>query len=231
MASFYPKPDKGLYFDDFNPGPYTLFGHNLFAKRWWDCKRLLSVNVKDLESTRIEPEEFRTFVIGEGISRVGPGVIESFPNLLDLITGADLKKIGGTPALEELLQRNNVILRGSFNSPAEALAKKLGLRFIHKNIFLSSHRDEEHGQSTSLTLCFQLDEPPFFWRDDKTLGISAGNTGGGTVRTDLDEDFYVGYDAGKFAEDFVGAYHTENVRTNKELAGFLAEANRRLKKA
>ena len=176
---------------------------------------------------RIDREEIHTLSFGKGIREVEPGVIELFPNLLDLITEVDVRKIGCTPAAEELLKRNHVILRGPFNSPAEKLAKKLGLRFIHKNIFLSRYRDADHDQSTEITLCFQYQEPPFFWRDDKCTGISAGNTGGGTVRTDLDEDFYVGYDAERFAEDYVGAHHYEKVRNNQELAAFLAEANRR----
>lgn len=227
MANHYPKSDRGLYFDEFNPGPYTLYGGNLFAKRYWDCEKLLSVSTKDIKSAGVKPEEYRTLVLGEGIQEIKSGVIELFPNLQDLITDSDLRKLGCTPEAEALLKRNDVILRGSFNSPAEKLAEKLGLRFIHKNIFLSRYCDADHDQSTEITLCFQYQEPPFFWRDDKSTGISAGNTGGGTVRTDLDEDFYVGYDAERFADDYVGAHHYEKVRKNQELAAFLAEANRR----
>ena len=227
MANHYPKSDRGLYFDEFNPGPYTLYGGNLFAKRYWDCEKLLSVSTKDIKSAGVKPEEYRTLVLGKGIQEIKSGVIELFPNLQDLITDSDLRKLGCTPEAEALLKRNDVILRGSFNSPAEKLAEKLGLRFIHKNIFLSRYCDADYDQSTELTLCFQYQEPPFIWRDDKCTGISAGNTGGGTVRTDLDEDFYVGYDAERFAEDYVGAHHYEKVRNNQELAAFLAEANRR----
>lgn len=228
MANYYPASDRGLYFDDgFNPGPYTLYGSFLSAKRHWDCEKQLSVSTKDIESAGVKPEKYRTLILGEGIKVIKSGLIELFPNLLDLITGSDLRGLGCTPEAEALLKRNDVILRGSFNSPAEKLAKKLRLRFIHKNIFLSRYRDADHDQSTEITLCFQYQEPPFFWRDDKCTGISAGNTGGGTVRTDLDEDFYVGYDAERFAEDYVGAHHYEKVRNNQELAAFLAEANRR----
>lgn len=231
MANLDSKLEKALDFDDFGPGPYTLYGHNLFVKRAWDCKTLQTVSVEDVMAARIDREEIYTLSFGKGIKAVEPGVIELFPNLLDLITEADVRKIGCTPALEALLKRNDVILRGPFNSPAEKLAKKLDLRFIHKNIFLSSYHNEEHDQGTKVTLCFQYNEPPFFWREDFTTGISAGCSGGGTVRTDLDEDFYVGYETTEaFADDHMGAHHWENVRNNQELADFLAEANRRLKK-
>lgn len=90
-------------------------------------------------------------------------------------------------------------------------------------------RNQEYGQGTDLTLCFQYRELPFIWREDICQGISAGCSGGGTVRTDLPEDFFVGYDAERFADDYVGAHHWEKVRGNAELAAFLAEANRRVK--
>ena len=61
--------------------------------------------------------------------------------------------------------------------------------------------------------------------------VSAGNTGGGTVRTDLDEDFYVGIETAEaFANKIVGRAFEEDTRKNKELDAFLREANRRLKK-
>ena len=52
MANYYPASDRGLYFDDgFNPGPYTLYGSFLSAKRHWDCEKQLSVSTKDIEGT------------------------------------------------------------------------------------------------------------------------------------------------------------------------------------
>lgn len=228
MAVYYSRHDDDIILDEYNPGPYTLYGHNLFIQKSWDCKRSVSVCVEDITSSGLNPEEYFTLVITKEIGGVKPGFIESFPNLQDLIIEADLKKIECTPELEALLKKNNVVLRGSFNSPAEKLANKLGLRFIHKNIFLALYINKEYHESSELSLCFQEGEPPFFWRDDKTQGISAGNTGGGTVRTDLDEDFYVGYETAEaFADGVVGRAFEEQTRKNKELDAFLKEANRR----
>ena len=225
---FYSRHDDDVQFSEFNPGPYTLYGHNLFVGKTWDSKRRISVCVEDIESSGLKPEEYHTLVITKGISGVNPGFIESFPNLADLIVEADLKKIECTPELEALLEKNHVILRGSYNSPAEKLAQRLDLRFIHKNIFLAVYRNEKYHESSAITLCFQEGELPFIWRDDKTQGISAGNTGGGTVRYDLPEDFYVGYETTEaFADDYVGSAFWEQTKNNAELAAFLAEANRR----
>ena len=230
MAVFYSKHNENIFFDEYNPGPYTLYGHNLFIRRSWDCKRPVSVCVEDITSCGLKPEEYYTLVITGDISEVKPGFIESFPNLQDLIVEANLKKIECTPELEALLKKNNVVLRGSFHSPAEKLANIFGLRFIHKNIFLAVYINKEYHESSELTLCFQEGEPPFFWRDDKTQGISAGNTGGGTVRTDLDEDFYVGCETAEaFADKIVGRAFEEDTRNNKELDAFLTEANKRFK--
>lgn len=230
MAVYYSRHNDDVFLDEYNPGPYTLYGHNIFVRKHWDCKRPVSVCVEDITSSGLKPEEYYTLVITDGITSIKPGFIESFPNLQDLIVEADLKKIECTPELEALLKKNNVVLRGRYNSPAEKLASRLGLRFIHKNIFLAVYINREYHESSELSLCFQEGEPPFFWRDDKTQGISAGNTGGGTVRTDLDEDFYVGVESAEaFADEIVGRAFEEDTRKNKELDAFLKEANRRRK--
>ena len=230
MASYYSKHNKDITFSEFRREPYTLFGHNLTAEAW-GTKRPVDVCAEDVRSSGLDPKEYLTLIIGDDVRRLGPGVIESFPNLQDLIVESELKRLPCTPELEALLTKNNVILRGSFNSPAEKLANKLGLRFIHKNIFLAGRFDEEHYESSDITLCFEEGQPPFILRNDITQGWAASNSGGGTVRTDLPEDFYVGYETAEaFADDYVGRYFWEKVRANQELDAFLKEANRRQKK-
>ena len=229
MASFYSKYNENVCFSEFRREPYTLFGHNMTAGAW-GSERRVGVCVEDIRTSGLDPKAYFTLIIGEDVCRVEPGFIESFPNLQDLIVEAELKKIACTPELEALLKKNNVILRGSFNSPAEKLANKLGLRFIHKNIFLAGRFDEEHYESSDITLCFEEGQPPFILRNDITQGWAASNSGGGTVRTDLPEDFYVGYDTAEaFADDYVGRYFWEKVRANQELDAFLKEANQRRK--
>ena len=227
---YFSRHNDNVVFSNYYRGPYTLFGKVLTVEAPASHKQRVSVCAEDVLTSHLDPKDYLTLVIDKSVCRVAPGFIELFSNLKDLIVEADLDKIELTPGLEKLLLKNNVILRGSYNSPAEKMAKKLSLRFIHKNIFLSRYCNREYDQSTELTLCFQYKEPPFIWREDMTSGISAGNSGGGTVRTDYPKDFYVGYDAEKFAEDYVGAHHYEMVRANEELAAFLAEANRRRKK-
>ena len=230
MANYFSKHNEDISFSEFRREPYTLFGNNLTAEAW-GAKRPVDVCAEDVRSSGLDPKEYFTLIIGDDVRQLGPGVIEFFPNLKDLIVEADLKKLPCTPELEALLTKNDVILRGSFNSPVEKLAKKLGLRFIHKNIFLAGRFDKEHYESSDITLCFEEGEPPYILRNDVTQGWAASNSGGGTVRTDLPEDFYVGYETAEaFADDYVGRYFWEKTRANKELDAYLKEINKRLKK-
>ena len=99
------------------------------------------------------------------------------------------------------------------------MAKKI----YHKAIFLADHRDEEHHEYTKLTLCFS-DKGPYLLEDVFTPGSSAGNYGGGTVRTDLPANFYQGQTPETFAQHF-GERFRDQIRQNAELAAFLEEAN------
>lgn len=98
----------------------------------------------------------------------------------------------------------------------------------YREIFLADHRDDEHHEYTKLTLCFS-DKGPYLLEDVFTPGWSAGNYGGGTVRTDLPEGFYRGQTPETFAEHF-GERFREQIRQNAELAAFLDEANGRQKR-
>ena len=215
-------------FDSWYPGPYTLYGNVLTVGAPVSYERRISVCVGDLDVMpgKLNPGEYMTLVLEASVCAVQEGFIEAFPNLKDLIIEGDLQPIPLTSELEALLKRNKVIVRGAYNSAAEKLAVRLGLTFIHKNLFVAKHFDERHYESTTLTLCFQLGEAPYIWEDIVCPGISAGNNGGGTLRHDLPEDFYKGGSITDFAVHF-GACYTEQILHNEALIAFLKEADRR----
>lgn len=95
---------------------------------------------------------------------------------------------------------------------------------LHPAIFLADHRDEERFEYAKLYLCFS-DEGAYLLEDVYTPGWSAGNYGGGTVRTDLPADFYKGQTPETFAAHF-GERFRDQILHNAELAAFLEEANR-----
>ena len=215
-------------FETWYPGPYTLYGDVLTVGAPVSYKRRISVCAGDLEVRpgTLKPKEYKTLVLEESVRAVKKGFIEAFPNLKDLIIEGDLQPIPLTPALETLLKRNKVIVRGAYNSAAEQLADRLGLTFIHKNLFVAKYYEERRYESTTLTLCFQPGEAPYIWEDIVCPGISAGSNGGGTLRHDLPEDFYKGGSITDFAAHF-GACYTEQILHNEALIAFLKEADRR----
>ena len=210
------------------PGPYTLYGDVLTVGARVSYKRRVSVCAGDLDAWpgKLDPKKYKTLVLEASVCAVKEGFIESFSKLRDLIVEADLKRIPLTPELETILKSNKVIVRGTFNSAAEKLAKTLGLPFIHKNIFIAQYYEERRYENTTLMLCFQKGECPFVWEDVVCPGISAGNNGGGTLRHDLPDDFYKGGSIDDFARHF-GPVYTDQILHNEELKAFLAEADRR----
>ena len=114
------------------------------------------------------------------------------------------------------------------NSRSKGSASQTFKETTYREIFLADHRDEDHHEYTKLTLCFS-DKGPYLLEDVFTPGWSAGNYGGGTVRTDLPEGFYRGQTPETFAGHF-GERFREQIRQNAELAAFLDEANGRQKR-
>ena len=172
--------------------------------------------------------EYTSLEIAPGFVRVEPGFLAHFTRMEELILGPTVKHLEMTPALKEHLRKQKVLMRGHFGGPAEQIAKELTLKFRHSDIFLADHRDEEHHEYSKLTLYFS-DEGPYLLEDVITPGWAASINGGGVIRTDLPKDFYVGQTPDSFAERFSDRFR-EQIRQNKELAAFLAEANRRPQK-
>lgn len=228
---FFSEHNENVVFSTWYPGPYTLYGDVLTVGAPDSYKRRVSVCAADVDAGpgKLIPGEYRTLVIEKSVCAVKEGFLEAFVNLKDLIIEADLRSIPMTPALEALLKGNEVIVRGTFNSVAEKLARNLGLTFIHKNIPVARYYSEAHYESTTLTLCFQKGEDPFIWEDVVCPGISAGNNGGGTLRHDLPKDFYQTGSLEDFASHF-GPCYTEDILANEELKTFLQEAARRLQR-
>lgn len=178
-----------------------------------------------------KPEEYSSLNFTKGITSVTEGFIEAFTSMECLILARSVKSVEMTPELEKYLKDNDVLIRGEYNTFAERLAKQLGLKFLHSDIFLgwTSFECGGYRESTKRTLCFRQDGPPYLLRNIFTPGISAGNNGGGDVSEDLPEDFYVGLDLDGFTY-LLPAKCEEAIMKNKELERFLKISNQRLKK-
>ena len=222
-----------MYFSDYND--------NITFSNEWDGTLKVEgkglVCAEDLNASpgRFKPEEYTALEFTKGITRVTKGFIEAFTSMECLEIAFSVKSIERTPELDNFLIANNVLIRGEYNSLAERLAKELGLRFLHCDIFLCWTRSSPAGnydgyyESTKRTLCFRLDGPPYIYREIFTPGISAGNNGGADLREDLPEDFYVGCDLDGFTYN-LPLICEEAIMQNKQLGRFLRISNQRLNK-
>ena len=218
-----------MYFSDHN--------ENITFSNEWGCilkvegKGLVCAEDLNASPGRFKPEKYSILEFTKGITKVTKGFIEAFTSLECLVIAFSVKSIERSPELDNFLITNNVLIRGEYNSLAERLAKELGLRFLHCDIFLCWTSYESQGgyrESTKRTLCFRLDGPPYIYREIFTPGISAGNNGGADLREDLPEDFYVGCDLDGFTYN-LPLICEEAIMQNKQLERFLRISNQRLK--
>ena len=221
-----------MYFSDYND--------NITFSNEWDGTLKVEgkglVCAEDLNASPgiFKPEKYSKLEFTKGITKVTKGFIEAFTSIECLVIAFSVKSIERTPELDNFLITNNVLSRGEYNSLAERLAKELGLRFLHCDIFLCWTRSSPAGnydgyyENTKRTLCFRLDGPPYIYREIFTPGISAGNNGGADLREDLPEDFYVGCDLDGFTYNLPQICE-EAIMQNKQLERFLRISNQRLK--
>ncbi len=155
-----------------------------------------------------------------GITEVKKGFLESFPNLKTVIADRSVKSIEMTDELRKMLITNGVVIRGSYDTYAEKFAEENGLSFIHKDIYIGIRRNEEHQESRTVTLHFDMDGQMSLLYEDFGQGISAGNTMGGEFTRDMPEEFHRGCTIKDFAYMMPEAYF-DQILKNDELIAFL----------
>lgn len=173
-------------------------------------------------------DEYPRVEFEKGITEVGPGFLEGFHKLKELIIPRTVKSIGITPELEALLKKNKVVVRGWYDSVGEKFAQEHGLKFIHSDFVVGWYRDEEHYTSTRLEIRFTDKGKPYRFYDDICPGISAGSNGGGTYERELDEDWFVDETPETIA-DWLTRFK-EPILKNDDLKYYLETANRRYRK-
>ena len=163
----------------------------------------------------------------KGITEVGAGFLEAFKNLAVLVIHYSVQSIEMTPALETLLRKNKVVIRGWYDSYGERFALENGLAFLHSDIMVGWADDEAHYTHTRLEIRFNDDGKPYAFYDDYCPGISAGNNGGGTYTQEIAEDFFVGQTLESFAK-FKPRFSAD-ILQNEDLKYFFETAGKRRK--
>ena len=216
-----------MYFSDHNDDIVFVNGYDTLEAEGPEGGILCAEDLPG-QSWGFKADEYSTLTISPGIVRVEAGFLMPFQKLNVLVLGPTVEEVELTAELKKLLRRRRVLIRGTFGSYAERLSRELGLRFRHSDIFLAENYDERHHESSTYTLYFE-NTGPYLLLDVKSPGWAASNLGGGVIRTDLPDNFYVGETPESFAEHF-GESYREQIRQNAQLKAFLEEANRRRKK-
>ncbi len=185
------------------------------------------------EDTEVSPtpteslaKEYDTLSVTEGITEVGEGFLDAFPNIGCLILARTVGAVAASPELDKRLRKNKVLIRGEYDTFAERFAEEKGLRFLHCDIHLADDDIAEHYEHDIITLRFHPKGAPDIHYDCYTPGSSAGSYGGGEYAKKLPKDFYVGCTVEQFAGNFPERLR-EQLTANGMLCRFLEAANRR----
>ena len=170
--------------------------------------------------------DYDVLSVTEGITGLEEGYLDAFSNLGCLILSRTVVSVGVSPALKKRLVKNKVLIRGEYDTFAEAFANELGLKFLHSDIHLADDELKEHYETDIITLRFHLRGSPDIHYNCFTPGSSAGSYGGGEYAKELPRDFYVGCSIEDFADNFPERLH-EQLLSNEALKRFLEAANRR----
>ena len=187
------------------------------------CREDTVVSPKPTESLA---EKYDTLSITEGITEVGEGFLDAFPNIGCLILARTVGSVASSPELDKRLRKNKVLIRGEYETFAERFAKEKKLRFLHCDIHLADDDIETAHEHDVITLRFHTKGAPDIHFNCFTPGSSAGSYGGGEYANELPKDFYVGCTVEQFADNFPERLH-EQLTENEMLRRFLEAANRR----
>ena len=144
---YYSKAKSGLWFINERDGKLRISGADSL------CKEDIEVHNPDENWC----DAFHRIEIAGGITEIGKGFLEAFPNLSCLALPKSVTAIGMTDELRELLGRNKPVIHAAYDSYGERFADQNGLELKPANILLAWRRNEEYEESVSLYLCFLAD--------------------------------------------------------------------------
>ena len=164
-----------------------------------------------------------------GVETVEDGFIERIPHLCKIVMDDTVKYIGVTPVAENLLHKNNVLIRGKFGTYAEEFARKYHLRFAPLDMFLAKVGDYYHHGSDIISLVFFDDGTVKIHQDERCQGSSAGGDGGFDMYVDIPWDFFTAPDAQEFVASKCWGNCYDSVLNCQALKDFIEIARERYK--
>lgn len=174
---------------------------------------------------RTDPEGV-ALELGEEIEEVEHGFFALLPTIDELWILNPQSRVSLSDEDAELFRKNDVVVRGVFDTAAEKFAKKYGLRFLHLDTELAHAGDYYDRGVDIISLRFYSDGSAYIHQDCRCQGISAGNTGGGEVSFDLPEDFYLTETPKDIAEKCWSTCY-KPILSNGTLASLIKKAQRK----
>lgn len=160
--------------------------------------------------------------LAEEVEEVEPDFFDLLPTIDSVWIENPNCKLDLTEQSVALFRKNRVILRGKFDTAAEKLARRYGLRFLHLDVQLASVGDYYERGNDVITIRFRDSGSAYIHQDCRCQGISAGNTGGGESSFDLPNDFYLKMKPKDIADQCWGSCRSEML-SNGKLAAFLSK--------
>lgn len=160
---------------------------------------------------------------GYGFTEIDTAFLEQINTLAELVLPNSITNIDMTPTLEQILKRNNVLIRGSFDSFAERFAAENHLHFRPADFLFAKDFFEPAQETTLLTMTFARNGNVVVEISVSSPGSSAGNTFGGTFYRDLPKNFYNVKTAEQIAEMF-GQRTKKTILEDGRLAAFIEKA-------
>lgn len=164
--------------------------------------------------------------LGEEVEEVEHGFFELLPTIDELWIINPTCRVSLSPGDAALFNKNDVIVRGVFDTAAERFARKYGLRFLHLDTELGQAGEYYERGVDIISLRFYSDGSAYIHQDCRCPGISAGNIGGGEISFDLPEDFYLTMSPEDIAGKCWSSCH-KAILKNGTLASLLKKAQRK----
>ena len=158
-----------------------------------------------------------------GFTKIDTHFLEKLNTLAELILPNSITEIEMTPTLKQILTRNNVLIRGSFDSFAENFAAENNLHFRPSDFLFAKYEFEPMHETTTLTMTFNRKGDVVVEISSSSPGSSAGNTFGGTFYRDLPKNFYKVKTAQQIAEMF-GPSTSKTILEDGRLEAFIEKA-------
>ena len=168
-------------------------------------------------------EDTKTYGLDYWFTAVAPGYLEQLPTLKELVLPASVESVGRTPALIKLLKGNRTLIRGPFDSFAEAFAREYGLPFRPADLPFARHELERAHEITALTLVFRRDGTCCIKEEINSPGASASHSFGWTFVHELPRAFYRVKTAEQIAGEFSDVLR-DTILADGRLEAFVARA-------